>query len=170
LEIAAEITAEHTNINKQNLLDTFNSHLGYATPKVDIRAAIVKNSEILLVQEKMDNRWAMPGGWADVGESPSKAIIRETKEESGLDIVPKRIIGIYNANIDGRPLEFFHAYKIVFLCDIVGGSLKTSEETLDVKYHSIDNLPDLPTSRTNQKHIIDIKRILEDSTVPTVFE
>lgn len=170
LEIAAEITTEHTKINKQKLLDSFNSHLGYATPKVDIRAAIVKNNEILLVQEKMDKKWAMPGGWADVGEPPSLAITRETKEETGLDIKPIKIIGIYDANRDGRPLEFFHAYKIVFLCGVVGGSIVTSDETIDVKYHSIDALPDLSTSRTDQKHIIDIKRTLEDSAVPTAFE
>ena len=113
-EIAAEITALHSDLNKDALYKNFLAHPGYATPKVDIRAAIIRDNKILLVQEKTDNRWAMPGGWADVGESPSEAIIRETKEECGLTVKPVKIIGIYDANRDGRPLELFHAYKIVF--------------------------------------------------------
>ena len=75
-EIAAEISAVHSDISAEELIDNFLAHPGYATPKVDIRAAIIENGKILLVQEKMDNRWAMPGGWADVGESPRTAIER----------------------------------------------------------------------------------------------
>ncbi len=169
-EIAAEITAGHTKFNKPELIDIFTSHLGYATPKIDIRAAIVKNSEILLVQEKMDHKWAMPGGWADVGEAPSAAIIRETKEETCLDIKPVKVIGVYDANRDGRPLEFFHAYKIVFLCRVTGGNLQTSNETIAVKYYSFNNIPELSSARTNQKHIDDIKKVVSDSSLPTVFD
>ena len=82
----------------------------------------------------MDSKWAMPGGWADVGESPSKAIIRETKEESGLDILPKKIICVYDANRGGRPLAFFHAYKIVFLCKVLGGKIEITFKTMSKRY------------------------------------
>lgn len=169
-EIAAEIISNYSQLDEEQLLDIFLAHPGYATPKIDIRAAIIKDQKILLVQEKMDNKWALPGGWADVGETPSKAIIRETKEESGLDIIPKKIIGIYDANRDGRPLEFFHAYKIVFLCEIVGGETKANDETIDVDFFSIDNLPLFSTSRTNQKHIADIKNIIMNQNAITAFE
>jgi len=170
LEIAAEITATHTDADKEDLLEIFNSQLGYATPKVDIRAAIIMENSILLVQEKMDNKWSMPGGWADVGESPSQAVVRETQEETGLTVKPIKIIGVYDANRDGRPLEFFHAYKIVFQCKVIGGSITTSSETIDVKYFDLDELPPLSTSRTNQKHIIDIKKIIKDPAEPTTFQ
>lgn len=169
-EIAAEITSSFSDIDKKSLSNNFLSHHGYATPKVDIRAAIIENNKILLVQEKMDNKWAMPGGWADVGESPSESVVRETKEECGLDVVPKKVIGLYDANRDGRPLEFFHAYKIVFLCEVVGGELSTSNETIDVKYFNVDELPALSTSRTNQGHIDDIIWNIEKPTIQTVFE
>ena len=169
-EISAEITSHYSTIDKKQLLDNFLAHPGYATPKIDIRAAIIKNQKILLVQEKMDNKWAMPGGWADVGEFPSTAIIRETKEESGLDVIPKKVVGIYDANRDGRPLEFFHAYKIVFLCDIVGGETKVSDETIDVNFFSFDNLPPLSIARTNKKHISDIKNNIKNPDLPTTFE
>jgi len=169
-EIAAEITSTYSNLDKEQLLNNFLGHPGYATPKVDIRAAIIKDQKILLVQEKMDSKWSMPGSWADVGEAPSDAIIRETREESGLDVIPKKVIGIYDANRDGRPLEFFHAYKIVFLCEIVGGDMIASDETIDVNFFSFDNLPPLSTSRTNQKHIVDIENITKNPDTPTVFE
>lgn len=169
MEIAAEITAEHININKHELLETFYAPRGYATPKIDIRAAIINDKGILLVQEKMDYRWALPGGWADVGEAPSDAIIRETREETGLDVAPTKIIGVYDANRYGRPLEFFHAYKIVFLCKIKGGILQTSDETIAVKYHPFKRLPELSKSRTDHNHINDIKSVLADPTLPTIF-
>ena len=169
-KLAADIVASHSELDKNSLTERFIAHPGYATPKIDIRAAIIQDDKILLVQEAMDNRWAMPGGWADVGESPSEAIIRETKEESGLDILPKKIVGVYDANCDGRPLELFHAYKIVFLCDVADGVLTKSDETIDVKYFGFDNIPPLSMSRTNQKHINDIIKNLKDRTIPTIFE
>ena len=169
-EIAAEITASHSDISKNELTENFLAHPGYATPKVDIRAAIIENGKILLVQEKMDNKWAMPGGWADVGESPVTAIIRETKEESGVDIMPNKIIGVYDANRNGRPLEFFHAYKIVFLCERIGGNLETSNETIAVNYFDFDSLPELSTARTNKKHLKDILTNINNPTLPTIFE
>ncbi len=170
IEIAAEITASHSDISKKELTENFLAHPGYATPKIDIRAAIFKNNKIILVQEKMDNKWAMPGGWADVGESPTAAIIRETKEESGLDVVPNKIIGVYDANRDGRPLELFHAYKIVFLCENTGGNLKISSETIAVDYFKFENLPELSTARTNKKHLNDVLAHLNNPSLPTIFE
>ena len=169
-KIAAEIVSSYSGLNDTALYENLLAHPGYATPKVDIRAAVIENNKLLLVQEKMDNKWAMPGGWADVCEAPSEAIIRETKEESGLDVIPKKIIGIYDANRGGRPLEFFHAFKLVFLCDKVGGVPTVSDETLDVKYFEFDALPSLSKARTNQNHIDDIIKNLKDSTIPTVFE
>jgi ADP-ribose pyrophosphatase YjhB (NUDIX family) len=169
-EIAAEITESYSDISKNELIDNFLAHPGYATPKVDIRAAIIENNKILLVQEKMDNKWAMPGGWADVGESPTTAIIRETKEESGLDVIPNKIIGLYDANRHGRPLELFHAYKIVFLCEKVGGNLITNAETIAVDYFKFEDLPELSTARTNKKHINDVLTHINNPALPTIFE
>lgn len=170
MEIAAEITASHSDISKEELTENFLAHPGYATPKIDIRAAIVENNKILLVQEKMDNKWAMPGGWADVGESPTEAIIRETKEESGLNIIPKKVIGLYDANREGRPLELFHAYKIVFLCEKVGGIPKISSETIAVDYFSFDRLPPLSISRTDEKHINDVLSHINNPSLPAIFQ
>ncbi|MGA9398146.1 MAG: NUDIX hydrolase N-terminal domain-containing protein, partial [Anaerolineaceae bacterium] len=104
MEIAAEIYAAHTDISKFNILNSFQSEKGYATPKVDVRAALFDNNKILLVQERVDQRWSMPGGWADVDEMPSKMIEREVLEESGIVAKAKKVVGIYDANHDCEPL------------------------------------------------------------------
>lgn len=169
-EIVAEIIESNTQLEKESVKKYLMNHPGYATPKIDVRAAVIKEGKILLVQETTDSLWAMPGGWADVGNIPSEVAIRETKEESGFDVIPKKVIGVYDANRLGGRLELFHAFKIVFLCELVGGKAKPSEETLDVKFFPLDKLPPLSLNRTNMKHIEEIKLHLIDSERKTFFD
>jgi ADP-ribose pyrophosphatase YjhB (NUDIX family) len=169
-EIVTEIIEHHTQLDKEAVQKVLMEQPGYATPKVDVRSVVIKDNKILLVQESTDNCWAMPGGWADVGDYPSEVAIRETKEESGYDVKPIKIIGVFDANRTGRRLEFFHAFKIIFLCELIGGEAKTSDETLDVKFFSFNELPPLSMNRTNQKHIDEIKLHLEDPERKTYFD
>ncbi|NOY58074.1 MAG: NUDIX domain-containing protein, partial [Calditrichaeota bacterium] len=113
-EIAAEIVHDHTNLPVEKLADNFMSQPGYATPKIDVRGAVVRENKILLVKEISDGRWSMPGGWADVGDRPSHVAEREVLEESGFHVRPVKVIGVFDANHSGRPLEFYHAFKIIF--------------------------------------------------------
>ncbi len=170
IEIAAEIIAEHTNLGKEETAKTFMEQPGYATPKIDVRAAVVKNNQILLVKEITDKKWATPGGWADVGDMPAEVAVRETKEESGYEVKPLKVIGVFDANRNGRPMEFFHAFKIIFLCELTGGEAQTSDETEDVRFFDFDNLPPLSENRTNSKHINEILAHLEDNSRVTFFE
>ncbi len=171
MEITAEMVDHYTSLESEEFAKVLMVHPGYATPKIDVRAAIINDEgKILLVKEVMDKKWAMPGGWADVGDIPSEVAIRETKEESGYDVKPKKVIGVYDANRSGRPLEFFHAFKIIFLCDLLGGEAKTSEETEDVAFFNIDELPQLSQNRTNEKHINELKKHLKDDKCATFFD
>ncbi|MGD0337252.1 MAG: NUDIX hydrolase [Bacteroidota bacterium] len=170
LEIAAEIIENYSNCPREELVENFRIQPGYATPKIDIRGAIVRDGKILLVQERIDNCWCMPGGWADVGETPSEAVVREVREESGFIVMPRKIIGIYDANRGGIPIEFYHAFKIIFLCDIIGGEACASEETLAVNFFNPDALPALSSNRTNTRHISDIFEHLRDPNRPPVFD
>jgi len=170
MEISAEIVENYTNLEKKQLVNNFLAQPGYATPKIDVRGAMIRNGKILLVQERQDNCWCMPGGWADVGELPSHSIIRETREESGFEVTLRKLIGVYDANRGATPVEFYHAYKIVFLCDIIGGEARSSDETADVDFFSFDNLPPLSTFRTNNRHIADIQAHLNNDTSPSVFD
>ncbi len=156
MEIAAEIVQHHTGLPEDGLLQDFMVQPGYATPKVDVRGAVVRDGRILLVRERVDGRWCMPGGWADVGDLPSDTVVREVWEESGFRVVPRKVVGVFDANRSGRPLEFYHAYKIVFLCEITGGEARPSNETLDVAFFPFDDLPFLSTNRTNERHLAEV--------------
>jgi ADP-ribose pyrophosphatase YjhB (NUDIX family) len=170
MEIAAEIVQHHTELQKEPLLKNFQAQPGYATPKVDVRGAIVRNGEILLVQESSDERWCMPGGWADVGDEPSEVVVREVWEESGFHVVAKKVIGVYDANRSGTPLEFYHAYKIVFLCELTGGQARPSHETLAVDFFKFEVLPPLSLQRTNQRHLDEVRLHLRDQNRPAAFD
>ena len=169
-EITSEIIEHHTDLEKESLHKVLMNQPGYATPKVDVRAAVIKDGKILLVQESTDNCWAMPGGWADIGNLPSEVASRECKEESGYDVKPIKVVGVFDANRSGRPLEFFHAFKVIFLCELIGGEAKPSDETLDVQFFDFDDLPSLSLNRTNEKHLNEIKLHLSNPERKTFFD
>lgn len=169
-EITAEIIEHHTDLEKESINKVLMEHPGYATPKIDVRAAVIKDGKILLVQESTDNCWAMPGGWADVGDIPSEVASRECKEESGFDVKPIKVIGVYDANRVGGRLELFHAFKIIFLCELIGGEATPSEETLDVEFFDFNQIPALSVNRTNKMHLNEIQLHLDNPERKTYFD
>jgi ADP-ribose pyrophosphatase YjhB (NUDIX family) len=169
-EIAAEIVQDHAGLPKERLLQDFSIQAGYATPKVDVRGAVVRDGQILLVQERVDERWCMPGGWADVGDLPSEMVVREVWEESGFHVVPRKVVGVYDANRSGRPLELYHAYKVIFLCNLTGGEARPSDETLDARFFPFDDLPPLSASRTHERHLAEVEAHLCDPDRPAAFD
>lgn len=169
-KIAAEILAEIAGVDTKTSLESFEKQPGYATPKVDVRAAVFRHDQLLLVQERVDQLWCLPGGWADVGDSPAEMAVRETKEESGLEVRPLKIIGLYDANRSGTPLEFYHAYKVVFLCELLGGGLQPSNETLDARFFGDDEIPELSSQRTNHRHLADAWAHWRDPHRPADFD
>jgi ADP-ribose pyrophosphatase YjhB (NUDIX family) len=169
MEIASEIIAGYTDLEKESVLQNFSIQAGYATPKVDVRGAIVRDGKILLVQEKMDGKWAMPGGWANVGDLPSAMVEREVWEESGLKVRAEKIIAVYDANRIS-PLELYHAYKIVFLCAIFDGEPTPSDETLAVGFFDVNQLPTLSSSRTNERMLREVFEHIKDPKRATTFD
>ncbi len=168
-EIAAEIVASQTSLATASVLESFQVQQGYATPKVDVRAAVVREGKILLVQERTDERWSMPGGWADVGEFPSTVAAREAWEESGFTVKVNKLAAVFDAN-HIEPLQFFHAYKLIFLCTLVEGRPRPSNETLAVDFFSLDALPPLSELRTNRRMLAEVFAHAADPTRPTFFE
>ena len=169
-EIAAEIVAGHTGLSKEGVQKDFLSQPGYATPKIDVRGAVVRENKILLVQERTDQCWAMPGGWADVGDLPSEMVAREVFEESGMRVVAKKVIGVYDANRGGRPMEFYHAFKIIFFCEITGGELRPSNETLAAEFFDFEKLPPLSLNRTNERHLAEVLAHVRDPNRAAAFD
>jgi ADP-ribose pyrophosphatase YjhB (NUDIX family) len=170
MEIAAEMISDKTGVEFHAVSNAFTSQVGYATPKIDVRAAVFKGGKLLLVRERLDGGWTMPGGWADVGDSPSKAAERETWEEAGFHVKAGKIVGVYDAN-RVNPLEIFHAFKIVFLCNILDGEARPSRETSEVAFFAEDSIPaQFSGERTTARHIRDVFAALRDPGIPTVFD
>jgi ADP-ribose pyrophosphatase YjhB (NUDIX family) len=169
-EIAAEIISQHSDLEYIPLVDVFLAQIGYATPRVDVRGAVFQEGKLLMVRERQDGGWTMPGGWADVGDVPSQAAEREVWEEAGFRVKARKVIGVYDANrVD--PLELFHAFKLVFLCDLLGGAARPSDETSEVAFFSLEEMPEpLSGERTRARHIQDAFTMFRDETVPTVFD
>jgi ADP-ribose pyrophosphatase YjhB (NUDIX family) len=152
--IAAEMMAAGFGLKDgAPMLDLFNREVGHPTPRVDVRAGAFRDDRILLVRERQDGGWTMPGGWADVGEAPSHAAIREVKEESGYDVVATKLAAVYDRNRHGHPPIPFHAYKLFFLCDIAGGQRAYSHETDAVDFFREDQIPPLSLARVTQTQI-----------------
>jgi len=170
IELSAEIIEAHTNLKAKDISKILMEQPGYATPKVDVRAAIIKDNKILLVKEIADGKWSMPGGWMDVGDYPAKAAERETKEESGFIVKATKLVGAFDANRSGRPIEFFHAVKLIYLCEILGGKPTVSSETSEVKFFELNELPSLSENRTNGRHIDEIVKHLNNPNRLAFFE
>ena len=169
-EISAEIIHECAGLEVAPLLSAFSAQIGYATPRVDVRAAVFQDGKLLLVRERQDNGWTMPGGWADVGDVPSEAAEREAWEEAGFHVKARRVIGVYDANRVG-PLELFHAFKLVFLCDLIDGEPRPSSETSEVAFFGPEEIPaHLSVNRTYTRHIDDAFRVYACPDLPTVFD
>lgn len=122
---------------------------GYQTPKVDIRAVVFNElGEILMVKEKVDGCWALPGGWADVGYTPAEVAVKEVREETGLEVKPVRLVAVMDKRNHAHPPEGWYVYKIFILCEKIGGYiLPNTTETSDIQYFSLSNLPPLSEPR-----------------------
>jgi ADP-ribose pyrophosphatase YjhB (NUDIX family) len=171
LAIAAEIVSRHGDLPEGEAKRAFTAQPGYVTPKVDVRGAVFNGEELLLVREAIDGGWTLPGGWADVGEGPREAVEREVWEESGLRVRATRLVGVYDANRIEEAMPLFHAYKMVFLCQRLGGELTPSPETTSLGFYRLDALPQpFSPHRTTPRHLADALAALKDSGRPTIFD
>ena len=126
----------------------------YVTPKVDVRAAVFNaRGEILLVQEKADGRWALPGGWADVGYTPCEVARKEVKEETGYDAEPLRLLAVDDQKTHPYPPALHYAYKLFILCRLAGGSPRAAFDTLGCGFFAEDALPPLSEERNLESQI-----------------
>jgi ADP-ribose pyrophosphatase YjhB (NUDIX family) len=142
--IAAEIAADASGEDAVELRARFADEYGYATPKVDVRGVVLGDRGLLLVRELDDTRWTLPGGWADVGETPRQAVEKEVRQEAGLDVTAVRVIAVYDRDFRGRTQWPAHVYKLYVRCDLIGGEPKGDGlETEEASFFAVDELPEL---------------------------
>jgi ADP-ribose pyrophosphatase YjhB (NUDIX family) len=170
--IAAEMMAAGFDGEPRTFLDLFAREQGYATPKVDVRGAVFRADQILLVREKLDGGWTLPGGWADPCQSPAEAVVREVFEESGFEVRAVKLAAVYDRSKHPHlPPVPWHLYKLFFLCEITGGAARESHETTGVQFFAEDSIPlQLSVSRTLPFQIARMFAHYRDRTLPTDFD
>jgi ADP-ribose pyrophosphatase YjhB (NUDIX family) len=153
----------------QNLVPDFAK--GYATPKVDVRGAVIKNEKILLVKEVSDGLWTLPGGFADVGLSPGENVVKEIWEEATVEASAGAVYGIRHKARHEYDSDVHDFYKIFFLCEQHGDSVpKPGPEVTDAGFFGSDRLPPLSTTRVLERDIVAAFRFRDDPRRPSVFD
>ena len=152
-EISCEMLSYKYDIPIEKIKVDVASELGYQTPKVETRAAIIKDDKILLVKEQLDGKWALPGGYQDVNVSIRENVIKEASEEAGAIVEPLKIIAVLDYNRHHHVNFPFGMVKIFVLCDYIDHSFVDNTETLGADFYSLDNLPELSTTRTTVKQL-----------------
>jgi len=168
--IAAELAAID-GARPEELAARFAEESGHACPKLDVRAAAFRDGRILLVRGADDGLWTLPGGWAEVGESPRGAVEKELREESGYRGRAEKLIGVYERDGRDRPRFPFHGWKLYFLCELEGGepARPQASEITEVGFFAPDELPEL-SQRTPAAHLADVFAHARDPARPADFD
>ena len=161
LKLSAEILSTYTNPEMEEI-HVFLQEKGYQTPKIDVRAVVFQDDKILLVQEKVDHSWALPGGFADVGNSLVENVVRELEEETGFQGFYKRLLAVLDYQKHPHPPQPFHYYKCFIECSIRGEAASETLETSDVQFFPLDRLPKLSKARNTASQIAMLFEFLND--------
>lgn len=151
-EISAEMLAHMSDIPVETVTGLFCNEVGYQTPKIDTRAAVFQDGKILLVQER-NGKWALPGGWCDVGLSVGENTVKEVKEEAGVDVVPEKVIAVQNRAKHNKPDYAYAICKIFVQCCPIGGTFAENAETTDARYFGEGELPELAEEKNTAEQI-----------------
>ena len=151
-EISAEMISHQSEIPLEKVKDLFCNETGFQTPKLDTRAAIFDNGKILLVKER-NKKWSLPGGWVDVNQSIKSNIIKEVKEEAGLDVKAIKLIALQDRNKHNKPVYAYGICKVFVLCEIIGGCFSPNIETIESKFWGLDEIPILAEEKNNIEQI-----------------
>ena len=168
--VAAEIAAAGSGETVEALEELFAAETGYLTPKVDVRGAIFRAESILLVRERSDGRWALPGGWADVDVTPAEAVQREIREETGLEAAAVRLLAVYDKVRHQHPPSPERVYKLMFQCEVRGGSPAVGVETAEVAYFALDSLPELSLGRNTPGQLRRLFELHRDCSLGPDFD
>lgn len=155
----------------EDLKFSFPTATDYPTAKVDIRGLVLsQEKKILLVRESIDGKWSLPGGWADVGCSPKETIVKEFKEETGLDVTAKTLLAVFDKRFHDHPPQPFYVYKMVFYCEPTSFELNKGFDVLEVEYFTINNLPELSKDRILKSQIELAYQKVLSSDLQTYFD
>ncbi|MFT3776492.1 MAG: NUDIX hydrolase [Minicystis sp.] len=166
-DLAAEVIAEATGAPLDQVAPLIEAERGYLTPKVDVRAVVFHEGKVLLVRERADGLWSLPGGWADAGVSPTENVVREVREETGYVVRAEKLLAVFDKDRHAHPRSLWSTYKIFVRCALLGGAAATSLETSEVGFFGRDDLPPLSTGRVTEGQIRRMFAHHDDPGLPT---
>ena len=153
-EISIRMISLVTNLSHETIKMATPEKNGYRTPKIDVRCVIFNDQdEILMVKERVDSCWSLPGGWCDVGYTPTEVAEKEAFEEAGIVVKAKRVLAIFDKKCHDHPEDLFYTYKIFMECKAENFEISTGMETLDVGFYKQHELPELSTPRNTAGQI-----------------
>jgi ADP-ribose pyrophosphatase YjhB (NUDIX family) len=170
--LASRILTSELNITPGQLQEIWKGDEGYATPKVDVRGGVFDQDKVLLVRERSDGKWTLPGGWVDVGDAPAFAVEREIREESGYLAKAVKLAAVFDRNSPkhGAPPSILAIYKLFFICELTGGTATLSNETDGVEFFPVNQLPPLSSGRATQSQIERLYQHHLNRNLPTDFD
>ena len=169
-ELSAEMLAQGSPAEYAIVLESLRGQTGYATPKVDVRGAAFRDDRILLVREITDGKWTLPGGWADVNQTPSQCVVREIAEESGFEARALKLAAVHDYQSRNHLHHKDSIYKLMFICEIIGGAARPSNETSEVGFFAVDKLPLLSIGRSTAAQIELMFRHRDNPGLATEFD
>lgn len=171
-QLVTTILTSELAITPGELKELWRGDEGYATPKVDVRGGVFEQDKVLLVRERSDGKWTLPGGWVDVGDAPSFAVEREIREESGYLAKAVKLAALFDRNNPkhGHPPSILHIYKLFFVCELTGGAATLSNETDGVDFFPVNSLPPLSIGRATQSQIERLYQHHLNRGLPTDFD
>ncbi len=168
--IAAEMMAASGGGDPEAVLGRLSREDGYATPKVDVRGVVFREDALLLVRERGDGLWTLPGGWGDVGESPGEAVEKEIREESGYDTRATKLLAVWDRDRHAHPPLPWAVYKLVIRCELLGGEARSSIETTGAEFFREHEIPPLSLGRVTPAQIARVFEHLRNPEMPTEFD
>jgi ADP-ribose pyrophosphatase YjhB (NUDIX family) len=171
-QLVTSILSTELGISSERVEGFWSDDGGYTTPKVDVRGGVFADGKVLLVRERSDGKWTLPGGWVDVNDAPSDAVEREIREESGYLAKATKLAALFDKNnpTHGHPPGVHHIYKLFFLCELTGGTATISNETDAVEFFPVDALPPLSTGRATASQIQRLYQHQLNKDLPTDFD
>ncbi len=169
-DLSVQMMSDFTQIDQSRMPELFAHEVGYVTPKVDVRGVVFdENGKLLMTQERWDARWTLPGGWADVGLSPAEVVVKEVREEVGLEVRPVKLLAVLDKKFFPHPASAYHIYKLFILCEVTGGKAEAGLESLGVGFYAEDEMPELSAHRITTEQIALLFEHAKNPTRPTDF-
>ena len=170
VQIATQLLSAESPHSAEAIRHAWHLEDGYVTPKLDVRGAMFRDGKVLLVRERSDGKWTVPGGFADVNEWPSLSVTKEIEQESGFTARVLKLAAVHDRAKHNFPPFMFHIWKLLFVCEITGGEARISTETDAVEFFALDALPPLSTGRITAEQIHLLHRHYREPSLATEFD